>query len=47
MPGLVLAHVGLPVSMVAQIRGALRDKAAADRAIPLDQVTQLKVCNQY
>ncbi len=43
VPALVAAHVGLPLSMVTQIRGALVAKARAEAGKPLRHVTQLKV----
>ncbi|KAG2423534.1 hypothetical protein HXX76_015281 [Chlamydomonas incerta] len=45
VPALVAAHVGLPLSQVAAIRGALRVKAAEEAGKPLRQVTQLKDWN--
>ncbi|EFJ49842.1 hypothetical protein VOLCADRAFT_104092 [Volvox carteri f. nagariensis] len=43
VPALVAAHVALPMSHVAQIRGALRLKAKAEAGTPLRHVTPLKV----
>ncbi|GLC39924.1 hypothetical protein PLESTB_001821100 [Pleodorina starrii] len=45
VPALVAAHVGLPMSHVAQIRGALRIKAEQEAGKPLRHVTQLKSWN--
>lgn len=43
VPALVAAHVGLPLSQAAAIRGALRVKAAEEAGKELRHVTQLKV----
>ncbi|GFR53255.1 hypothetical protein Agub_g16032 [Astrephomene gubernaculifera] len=45
VPALVAAHVGLPLSQVVQIRGALRLKAKEEAGRPLRQVTPLKSWN--
>ncbi|GIL90562.1 hypothetical protein Vretimale_17521 [Volvox reticuliferus] len=45
VPALVAAHVSLPMSHVAQIRGALRLKAAEEAGKPLHHVTKLKAWN--
>ncbi|KAG2431336.1 hypothetical protein HYH02_013326 [Chlamydomonas schloesseri] len=45
VPALVTAHVGLPLSQVAAIRGALRVKAAEEAGKPLRHVMQLKDWN--
>jgi hypothetical protein len=43
VPALAAAHLGLPLGMVVQIRGALRRKAAQEAGQPLRHVTPLKV----
>ncbi|GIL68820.1 hypothetical protein Vafri_22015 [Volvox africanus] len=45
VPVLVAAHISLPMSHVAQIRGALRLKAAAEAGKPLRHVTKLQSWN--
>eukprot|EP00198_Chlamydomonas_reinhardtii_P002316 XP_001691652.1 predicted protein [Chlamydomonas reinhardtii] len=45
VPALVAAHVGLPLSQAAAIRGALRVKAAEEAGKELRHVTQLKDWN--
>ena len=43
IPGLVLAHVGLPLSHVTQIHSAMKQKLAQEQGLGLDQATPLKV----
>ena len=43
VPALAAAHLGLPLGMVVQIRGAMRRKAAQESGRPLRHVTPLKV----
>lgn len=47
VPVLVTAHVALPMSRVAQIRGALRMKAKEEAGKPLRHVTPLKVGSHF
>ena len=39
----MLAHVGLPLSHVAQIRAAVRQKLQQEEGLAMDQATPLKV----
>lgn len=43
IPGLILAHVGLPFSHVTQIHTAMKQKLAQEKGLALEQATPLKV----
>ena len=42
LPGLILAHLGLPLSHVTQIRTAVKQKLSQEEGLPLDQSVPMK-----